>query len=194
MPRGSQAQGHSHATSANAAANAGPAMGSGLGAYPTGAVSQHSGLPIIRPTLPPSAAMPAPPAQPHHVVVERGCQKKTRLVWTAQLHTRFLFAVEQIGLRTAVPRTILQVMSVDGLTRENIASHLQKYRRLLEKKAGLPAGGTIRAEDWPLLEAAQRAHLVQARPSDHSARCRGGAGRCCSAAFCCMLPTALFFS
>ena len=54
-----------------------------------------------------AAAQPA--IQPQHVTVERGCQKKTRLVWTPELHTRFLFAVEQIGLRTAVPRTILQV-------------------------------------------------------------------------------------
>lgn len=58
------------------------------------------------------------------------------------------------------------MMSVDGLTRENIASHLQKYRRLLEKKAGLPAGGAIRNDDWPLLEAAQRAHLIQVRSSE----------------------------
>jgi SHAQKYF class myb-like DNA-binding protein len=40
---------------------------------------------------------------------DKGCPKKSRLVWTPELHTRFLFAVEQIGLRTAVPRTILQV-------------------------------------------------------------------------------------
>lgn len=60
--------------------------------------------------VPPLAlAQPAPPPQAHRVSVERGCQKKTRLVWTPELHTRFLSAVEQIGLRTAVPRTILQV-------------------------------------------------------------------------------------
>ena len=47
------------------------------------------------------------------------------------------------------------------MTRENIASHLQKYRRLLEKKAGMPAGGAVSAKDWPRLEAAQSAHLVQ---------------------------------
>jgi len=54
-------------------------------------------------------------------------------------------------------------MGVEGLTRENIASHLQKYRRLLEKKAGLPGTGPVAAADWPRLEAAQAAHLVSVR-------------------------------
>ena len=58
---------------------------------------------------------------------------------------------------------VLQVMGVDGLTRENIASHLQKYRRLLEKKAGLPGTGPVAATDWPRLETAQTAHLVAVR-------------------------------
>ena len=65
------------------------------------------GQPMVAPGAPP---LPAP--HPQHMVVERGCQKKTRLVWTAELHTRFLFAVEQIGLRTAVPRTILQARAL----------------------------------------------------------------------------------
>lgn len=41
--------------------------------------------------------------------MDSSCQKKTRLVWTPELHKRFLFAVERIGLKVAVPRTILQV-------------------------------------------------------------------------------------
>ena len=72
-----------------------------------------------------------------------------------------------------------QVMAVGGLTRENIASHLQKYRRLLEKKAGLPAGGAVTSEAWPLLEAAQRAHLVQARPCLSALSCFRRCLRCC---------------
>jgi hypothetical protein len=71
--------------------------------------------PHVAPMMSPGGAnamvpqpMLEPAPQPQRVTVERGCQKKTRLVWTPELHTRFLFAVEQIGLRTAVPRTILQ--------------------------------------------------------------------------------------
>jgi len=45
---------------------------------------------------------------------DNGCQKKTRLVWTPELHKRFLFAVERIGLKVAVPRTILQARAGMG--------------------------------------------------------------------------------
>jgi hypothetical protein len=33
----------------------------------------------------------------------------------------------------AVPKKILELMKVDGLTRENVASHLQKYRLYLKR-------------------------------------------------------------
>ncbi|KAH7437555.1 hypothetical protein KP509_05G078100 [Ceratopteris richardii] len=59
--------------------------------------------------------------------------KKPRLVWTSQLHKRFVDAVAQLGIKNAVPKTIMQLMNVDGLTRENVASHLQKYRLYLKR-------------------------------------------------------------
>lgn len=34
--------------------------------------------------------------------------KRPRLVWTAQLHQRFVDAVKQLGLKNAVPKTIMQ--------------------------------------------------------------------------------------
>ena len=37
------------------------------------------------------------------------------------------------GVKNAVPKTILQLMNVDGMTRENVASHLQKYRQQLRR-------------------------------------------------------------
>lgn len=77
----------------------------------------HAAPPPLRPPAPGGHAQQAsqqPQAgQGNAVVAERGCPKKTRLVWTAELHTRFLFAVEQLGLRTAVPRTILQVITAN---------------------------------------------------------------------------------
>lgn len=54
--------------------------------------------------------------------------KKPRLVWTPQLHKRFIEVVAHLGIKNAVPKTIMQLMNVEGLTRENVASHLQKYR------------------------------------------------------------------
>lgn len=54
-------------------------------------------------------------------------------MWTPQLHKLFEEAVQKIGLDKAVPKTIMQYMNVEGLTRENVASHLQKYRLSLKK-------------------------------------------------------------
>uniref|UniRef100_A0A7N0ZUY3 HTH myb-type domain-containing protein n=1 Tax=Kalanchoe fedtschenkoi TaxID=63787 RepID=A0A7N0ZUY3_KALFE len=53
--------------------------------------------------------------------------RKVKVDWTPELHKRFVQAVEQLGEK-AVPSRILEIMGTDGLTRHNIASHLQKYR------------------------------------------------------------------
>lgn len=66
--------------------------------------------------------------------------KRPRLVWTPQLHKRFVDAVAQLGIKNAVPKTIMQLMNVDGLTRENVASHLQKYRLYLKRIQGISNG------------------------------------------------------
>ncbi|XP_047331683.1 transcription factor BOA-like [Impatiens glandulifera] len=60
--------------------------------------------------------------------------KRQRIVWTPQLHKRFIDVVDHIGIQNAVPNTIIQMMNVEGLTRDNVASHLQKYRLYLNKK------------------------------------------------------------
>ncbi|KAF3433033.1 hypothetical protein FNV43_RR24135 [Rhamnella rubrinervis] len=52
--------------------------------------------------------------------------KKAKVVWTNSLHNRFLLAIRHISLERAVPKRILEFMNVPGLTRENVASHLQK--------------------------------------------------------------------
>ncbi|KAG9454616.1 hypothetical protein H6P81_007520 [Aristolochia fimbriata] len=67
--------------------------------------------------------------------------KRPRLVWTAQLHKRFVDVVAHLGIKNAVPKTIMQLMNVEGLTRENVASHLQKYRLYLKRMQGLSNEG-----------------------------------------------------
>ena len=67
--------------------------------------------------------------------------KRARLVWTPQLHKRFVEAVGHLGIKNAVPKTIMQLMNVEGLTRENVASHLQKYRLYLKRIQGLSNDG-----------------------------------------------------
>ncbi|CAA7398347.1 unnamed protein product [Spirodela intermedia] len=97
--------------------------------------------------LPPSSALPPPGPQDRrgdHDSPETGgaggvedpatrTVKRPRLVWTPQLHKRFVEAVAHLGIKNAVPKTIMQFMNVDGLTRENVASHLQKYRLYLKR-------------------------------------------------------------
>lgn len=62
--------------------------------------------------------------------------KISRVHWTAQLHQRFVKALNQTGLDNAAPKRILEIMNVPGLTRENVASHLQKYRLYLKRLSG----------------------------------------------------------
>ncbi|XWS53558.1 hypothetical protein CRYUN_Cryun10bG0011600 [Craigia yunnanensis] len=62
--------------------------------------------------------------------------KKPRVVWSVELHQQFVAAVNQLGIGNAVPKKILELMNVPGLTRENVASHLQKYRLYLRRLSG----------------------------------------------------------
>ena len=88
-------------------------------------------------------------------------QKKLRVRWCGQLHRKFVEAVSQIGIDNkfshfmalsinnssvkyvslnkyfvvvntgTIPKKILEVMNVEGLTREHVASHLQVWFLLL---------------------------------------------------------------
>ncbi|KAI6679191.1 hypothetical protein NL676_033072 [Syzygium grande] len=64
---------------------------------------------------------------------DQSTQKKPRVVWSVDLHRKFVSAVKQLGYEKAVPKKILDLMNVEGITRENVASHLQKYRLYLKK-------------------------------------------------------------
>lgn len=55
-------------------------------------------------------------------------KRKVKVDWTPELHKKFVKAVEKLGVDKAVPSRILELMDTPGLTRHNIASHLQKYR------------------------------------------------------------------
>ncbi|CAN4099758.1 unnamed protein product [Withania somnifera] len=55
-------------------------------------------------------------------------KKKMKVDWTPELHKKFVKAVEKLGIDQAIPSRILELMNVEGLTRHNIASHLQKFR------------------------------------------------------------------
>ncbi|XP_058783191.1 two-component response regulator ORR23-like [Vicia villosa] len=60
-------------------------------------------------------------------------EKKPRFVWDNELHNKFVVAVNQLGFDKAYPKKILELMNIEGLTRENVASHLQKFRLSLKR-------------------------------------------------------------
>ncbi|CAN4116175.1 unnamed protein product [Withania somnifera] len=65
--------------------------------------------------------------------VDSSSMKKARVVWTVDLHQKFVKAVNQIGFDKVGPKKILDLMGVPWLTRESVASHLQKYRLYLTR-------------------------------------------------------------
>ena len=69
-----------------------------------------------------------------------GGGKKPRVVWSVEMHQQFVSAVNTLGIDKAVPKKILDLMNVEGLTRENVASHLQKYRLYLKRVENVAVG------------------------------------------------------
>ncbi|KAI3769839.1 hypothetical protein L6452_00953 [Arctium lappa] len=55
--------------------------------------------------------------------------RKQRRCWSTELHRRFVNALQQLGgSQAATPKQIRELMHVDGLTNDEVKSHLQKYR------------------------------------------------------------------
>uniref|UniRef100_A0A2P2P1I5 Two-component response regulator n=1 Tax=Rhizophora mucronata TaxID=61149 RepID=A0A2P2P1I5_RHIMU len=67
------------------------------------------------------------------LLADNSSTKKARVVWSVDLHQKFVKAVNQIGFDKVGPKKILDLMNVPWLTRENVASHLQKYRLYLSR-------------------------------------------------------------
>ncbi|XP_060193921.1 transcription factor HHO5-like [Lycium barbarum] len=56
-------------------------------------------------------------------------QRKQRRCWSSDLHRRFVDALHRLGgAQVATPKQIREIMQVDGLTNDEVKSHLQKYR------------------------------------------------------------------
>ncbi|KAG6425813.1 hypothetical protein SASPL_110018 [Salvia splendens] len=75
---------------------------------------------------------------------QRRVKRKMNTEWTQELHEKFMDAVEQLGEGSCFPKEILEKMNVSGLTRMQVASHLQKCRnenwRSPEERKSTPGG------------------------------------------------------
>ncbi|TVU21546.1 hypothetical protein EJB05_31187 [Eragrostis curvula] len=78
-------------------------------------------------------ASPAPP-QTH---------RKARRCWSPELHRRFVNALQILGgAQVATPKQIRELMKVDGLTNDEVKSHLQKYRLHTRRPPAPPTPAT----------------------------------------------------
>ncbi|KAM6564407.1 hypothetical protein CsatB_024405 [Cannabis sativa] len=60
--------------------------------------------------------------------------RKQRRCWSIELHRRFVDAIHQLGgSHVATPKQIRELMRVEGLTNDEVKSHLQKYRLHVRK-------------------------------------------------------------
>ncbi|KAK9287250.1 hypothetical protein L1049_015663 [Liquidambar formosana] len=67
--------------------------------------------------------------------------RKQRRCWSPELHRRFVNALQQLGgSQAATPKQIRELMQVDGLTNDEVKSHLQKYRLHTRRLPAAPAG------------------------------------------------------
>ncbi|XP_020682044.1 transcription factor NIGTH1 [Dendrobium catenatum] len=63
------------------------------------------------------------------VAAPAATQRKARRCWSPELHRRFVNALHILGgSQVATPKQIRELMNVDGLTNDEVKSHLQKYR------------------------------------------------------------------
>uniref|UniRef100_K3XSG5 HTH myb-type domain-containing protein n=1 Tax=Setaria italica TaxID=4555 RepID=K3XSG5_SETIT len=111
-PRKRKKSGSSHSAAETATSSSLPSAGDGNG----GAGQQRRQL--------------AGEGQQQQQQLHRG---KPRVIWTPELHNIFLKAYNALG-EDAAPKKILALMNVDGITRENVASHLQKHRLSLKRE------------------------------------------------------------
>ncbi|KAF8389330.1 hypothetical protein HHK36_026024 [Tetracentron sinense] len=82
-------------------------------------------------------------------------QKRQRIAWTRELRAKFCDAVKTLGVDKAVPKKILELMNEPGITRENVASHLQKFRNAMKKNDAI----TIQQNDNGVVSSSIGGHL-----------------------------------
>jgi SHAQKYF class myb-like DNA-binding protein len=76
--------------------------------------------------------------------------------WSPELEALFLNAVAQLGLWDAKGTSVCNLMKVEGLTREQVSTHLGHYRAKLKRQAGLPSSAKLTLGNMLKMQAAQQ--------------------------------------
>ncbi|KAJ7517081.1 hypothetical protein O6H91_21G010300 [Diphasiastrum complanatum] len=79
-------------------------------------------------------------------------QRKARRCWSPELHRRFVNALQQLGgPQVATPKQIRELMKVDGLTNDEVKSHLQKYRLHTRRPSPVPQAAATQSPQLVVL-------------------------------------------
>ncbi|KAM3272400.1 hypothetical protein ACQJBY_042506 [Aegilops geniculata] len=103
------------------------------------------------------APCPAAPSADSSAVTDAGAQsqqqsaqRKARRCWSPELHRRFVAALQRLGgPQVATPKQIREMMKVDGLTNDEVKSHLQKYRLHTRRASDGDQHQSASAGQWP---------------------------------------------
>ncbi|RID77251.1 hypothetical protein BRARA_A00179 [Brassica rapa] len=94
-------------------------------------------------------------------------KKEQRRRWSQELHRKFVDALHSLGgSQVATPKQIRDMMKVDGLTNDEVKSHLQKYRMHIRKHPLHPAAKTLSSSDQPVLLDKETQSLISLTRSD----------------------------
>ncbi|CAN6338761.1 unnamed protein product [Urochloa humidicola] len=81
--------------------------------------------------------------------------RKARRCWSPELHRRFVAALQRLGgAQVATPKQIRELMKVDGLTNDEVKSHLQKYRLHTRRASSSDGDAAAAAGMWSAAAAA----------------------------------------
>ncbi|CAO1939500.1 unnamed protein product [Urochloa humidicola] len=122
----------------------------------------------------------AAPRLRHHQQQQQAQQqaRKARRCWSPELHRRFVAALQRLGgAQVATPKQIRELMKVDGLTNDEVKSHLQKYRlhtrRASSSDGGAAAGMWSAAAATPEEEEQQECYTASQHSTSQSGSPQG---------------------
>ncbi|KAF0888368.1 hypothetical protein E2562_014190 [Oryza meyeriana var. granulata] len=100
---------------------------------------------VVATSFAPAVPSPIPALSLQTQAQQQQQARKSRRCWSPELHRQFVAALQQLGgPQVATPKQIREVMKVDGLTNDEVKSHLQKYRLHNRKSPGTsPASHSI---------------------------------------------------